>query len=62
MKVGDLVRIIPSDRKRLLPECPNQIGIVVDCTTNPESGKLQAWIINFSSQIKVLRSQLLERA
>ncbi len=62
MKIGDLVRVIPSDRRRLLPDCPNQVGIVVDYTTNPESGKLQAWIINFSSQIKVLRSQLLEYA
>ena len=60
MQVGDLVRIIPSDRWRLLRDRPEQIGLIVDQTTNPKSGLRQAWIIDFGGRIKVLRSRLLE--
>ena len=62
MNVGDLVRIIPSDRWRLLGDHSEQVGLIVDKTTNLKGDMQRAWIIEFGGQIKVLRSRLLEPA
>ena len=56
MKVGNLVRIVSSDSRRILGPLANCVGMIVD-----HHGSSLAWVVSFGDDhLRVLKEELLE--
>jgi len=56
VKVGSLVRIVVSDRRRILGPFDNCVGMIVD-----RHGSSLVWVVSFGDTcLRVLKEELLE--